>query len=109
MNKSKYSTSDLLRLGEGLVELGDKELGYALMELVDYRSREQKVIACSSVDKTSINYVDPDAIETSLKKDISRMLADKMVEDRVACFYQSYDRSTNRIILHATVNVLKGE
>lgn len=109
MNKSNFSTSQLRNLGESMIKLGDESLGTALLELADYRSRERKIMARSRFDRTMLAYANPDVIEAEMKSDLSRKLADLMVEDRIVFFTQSFDHETNQIIFHGEVNVLKGE
>lgn len=109
MNKSKYSNSELRNMGECLIKCGDAALGTALLELAEYRSRERKVMARYRLDRTMLQYADPDILETKMKSELSRKLADQMVEDRIVWFTQSFDNKTNELIFHGEVNVLKGD
>lgn len=109
MNKSKYSNSELRNMGECLIKCGDAALGTALLELADYRSREQKIMARHRFDRAMLQYVNPDVLETEVKSGLSRKLADKMVEDRIVWFTQSFDNETNEIVFYGEVNVLKGD
>ena len=110
MRKSKHTTSELRITGETLVKTGvDAELGYALLELAEYRDQERKLFACSRVDRMALSYADPDILETKVKSELAQMMAEKTIEDGLVSFSQSFDSQTNELIFQGKLTVLKGE
>lgn len=109
MQKSKLTSKELRTTGELMIQIpGHEDLGYALLELVEYRSRERKLFACSRVDRMAIPYTDPDILETHVKNELARMMAQKVIEDELVTFSQSFDRKTNELIFRGEVTILKG-
>lgn len=110
MQKSKLTSKELRTTGELMIQIpGHEDLGYALLELVEYRSRERKLLACSRFDRSLLPYADPDILEARLKSELAQMMAQKVIEDGLATFSQSFDRETNELIVRSEVTVLKGE
>lgn len=111
MRKSKHTINELRITGEMLVKTGvDAELGYALLELAEYRDRERKLFACSRVGREAIAHAtDPTIVEITVKNDLARMMAQKVIEDGLVTFSQSFDSRTNELIFQGEITVLKGE
>lgn len=109
MNKSSYTTPELRSMGDTLLRYGDTALGKALLELADYRDRQQILMARSRFDRQTIAYAEPDILDSMVKNELAKLLADKMMQDKIVNFSQSFDSETNEIIFHGDVFVLKGE
>lgn len=110
MQKSKLTSRELRTTGELMIQIpGHEDLGYALLELVAYRDREQKLLACSRFSREAMCYADPDILEARVKSELAQMMAQKVIEDGLATFSQSFDSQTNELIFQGEVTVLKGE